>query len=106
MNKHIQLFSLLVLVFLGSCKKNNGLDSKDLLVYMQGDFGSPTNTITASLTLTPVAVCGNTPFHVQAYSTRQMAAAMQVTIAPDSQAVTGYNFTNGKKCLMMPANTY
>ncbi len=106
MNKHIQLFCLLGLILLGSCKKNNGLDSKDLLVYMQGDFGSASNTITASLTQTPVAVWGNTTFTVQAWSTRQMVAATEVYLVPDSQSVAQYNLVNKKSCLMMPAGTY
>jgi F5/8 type C domain/Domain of unknown function (DUF1735) len=104
MNKYILLFC--ALLFMGSCKKDNGPDSKDLLVYTQGDFGSPSNTITASLTLTPVSVWGNTTFQVTTYSTRQMVAATQVYMAPDSQSVATYNLANNKKCLLMPANTY
>jgi Domain of unknown function (DUF1735)/F5/8 type C domain len=106
MNKHIQLFCLLGLILLGSCKKNNSLDSKDLLVYMQGDFGSASNTITASLTQTPIAVWGNTSFVVQAWSTRQMVSATEVYLAPDSQQVAQYNLVNKKNCLLMPAGTY
>jgi hypothetical protein len=106
MNKYIQLFGLLLLVLLGSCKKKDGLDSQDLLVYMQGDFGSPSNTITAALTLTPTAVWGNTTFMVPVYATRQMVAATQVYIAPDSLAVAQYNIANNKNCLMMPASAY
>lgn len=106
LHKKIQLVTLVVLTLLGSCKKNGGLDSKDLLVYVQGDYGSTNNSITASLTLTPVTVWGNTSFQVPVYSTRPVVADAVVYVYPDSTAVTRFNQVNNKKCLLLPAATY
>ncbi|HEV9038806.1 MAG TPA: DUF1735 domain-containing protein [Puia sp.] len=106
MLRYIRLSPILLLLLAGSCKKNNGLDSKDLLVYMQGDFGDANNAITAELTLTPIAVWGNTVFQFPVYSTRQMAAAANVTITPDSSGVAAFNKKTGSSCILLPSNTY
>jgi hypothetical protein len=100
------LSPILFLLLLGACKKNNGLDSKDLQVYMQGDFGDVHNTITAGLTLTPVTVWGNTIFQFPVYSTRQLEAAANVSVSPDSSSVAVFNQATGNQCVMLPANTY
>ncbi len=105
-SKKIQLLVLIVLVVLNACKKNDGLDSKDLLVYMQGDFGAINNTITASLTLTPVSVWGNTAFKIPVYTTRPVITDVNVYIYPDSQSVNLFNQVSNKKCKLMPAGTY
>jgi hypothetical protein len=106
MLRYIRLSPILLLLLFGSCKKNNGLDSKDLLVYMQGDFGDVHNAITAELTLTPITVWGNTIFQFPVYSTRQLLASANVTVNPDSTAVAAFNKTTGNNCLLLPANTY
>ncbi|HEY4288686.1 MAG TPA: discoidin domain-containing protein [Puia sp.] len=106
MTKYIRLFPLLLLLAQGACKKDQGLDSKDLLVYMQGDLGDANNKITAVLTQTPLSVWGNKTFQLQAYSTRQMTAAAEVYVYPDSTAVTTFNQSAGKHCILMPAGAY
>jgi hypothetical protein len=105
MTKYIQLL-LLTTLFFCACKKNDGLDSKDLLVYMQGDFGDANNTITAHLTLTPVAVWGNTTFQVPVYATRQVAAEEDVYVYPDSTSVAAFNTINGTNCRLLPSGNY
>lgn len=106
LNKIIQLLSYIGLILLSSCKKDNGPDSKELLVYMQGDFGSTNNSILASLTRTPIGVRGNTAFKVPVYSTRGVVADVTVDLAPDEQSVGQFNGTNKTKCLLLPAATY
>ncbi len=112
MHKYIRPASIYILLLSGlfisfaSCHKSNGLDSKDLLVYMQGDFGDAHNAINAALTLTPVSVWGNTSFQARAYATRQMAAATDVFIYPDSSSVAAFNQSAGKKCRLLPSDTY
>jgi hypothetical protein len=106
MTKYIRLFPLLLLLAQGACKKDQGLDSKDLLVYMQGDLGDANNKITAALTQTPVSVWGTKTFQLQVYSTRQMTAATEVYVYPDSTTVTTFNQSTGKHCVLMPAGAY
>jgi hypothetical protein len=96
----------ILLLSLNACKKSTGLDSKDLLVYMQGDFGDAHNAVTASLTQTPLSVWGNTTFHFSAWSTRQVLTATNVNIVPDSSGVAAFNQSAGKHCRLMPANVY
>lgn len=107
MNKYKYILPLAVLgLSLNACKKSSGLDSKDLEVYMQGDFGDVHNAQTAALTLTPVAVWGNTVFHFTAWSTRQVVDAATVNILPDSTGVAAFNQSAGKHCLLMPSSDY
>lgn len=103
MNKYIFCLFLLVL---GACKKNTGLDSKDLEVYMQGAFGDVHNAETAALTLTPVAVWGNTTFSFSAWSTRQVVSPASLSIVPDSTYVAAFNQSANKHCLLMPSSAY
>ena len=107
MNKHKYILPLAALLLtLNACKKSAGLDSRDLLVYMQGDFGDVHNAETAALTLTPVAVWGNTIFHFSAWTTRQVVDATTVNIIPDSTGVAAFNQSAGKHCVLMPSNVY
>ncbi len=96
----------MALALLSSCKKDNGPDSKDLLVYVQGDYGSVNNSVVASLIQTPLAVWGNTSFQVSAYSTREVVADVNVYIYADDKSVDLFNQDNNKKCLLLPANAY
>lgn len=105
MTKYILSLAVLALL-LNACKKSTGLDSRDLVVYMQGDFGDVHNAETAALTLTPVAVWGNTIFHFSAWSTRGVVDATTVNIIPDSTGVAAFNQAANKHALLMPSNTY
>ncbi|MBS1662267.1 MAG: discoidin domain-containing protein [Bacteroidetes bacterium] len=105
MNKYI-LSVCVLFAFLGGCKKDTGLDSRELLVYMQGDIGDANNAVTASLTLTPVSVWGNTVFQFRAWATRQMAASATVEVAADSTALASFNKLSGKQCKLLPSGTY
>ncbi|MDP4261730.1 MAG: discoidin domain-containing protein [Bacteroidota bacterium] len=104
-NKSIQLLGLTALVLLSSCKKDV-LESKELLVFVQGDFGTANNTIAASLTQTPISIWGKTSFEIPVYSTREVPADVDVYIYPDDRFVGQFNKDNNKKCLLLPANTY
>lgn len=100
------LFSGLAILLFAGCKKDDGLDSKELLVYVRGEFGAVNNSVTASLTQTPIAVWGSTAFRVQAYSTREVTSDVGVYIYPDDQSVGLFNQANNKKCLLLPAGNY
>jgi len=105
MTKYI--LSLVVLALsLNACKKSTGLDSKDLVVYMQGNIGDVHNAVTASLTLTPISVWGNTIFHFSAWSTRGVVDATTVNILPDSTGVAAFNLSAGKHSILLPSSTY
>lgn len=94
------------LILMGSCKKDEGLNSKDLVVYVKGEYGSTNNSITAGLTLTPVSVWGNTQFQFYAYSSRGVAADVNVFLDPDTLSVQTFNLANNRKCKVLPAGSY
>src|SRR5262245_8174195 len=97
--------SLILLTVFGSCKKDE-LNSKELLVFVKGEYGSTNNTITAALTRTPNDVWGLKSFEIPTYATREVAADIAVYIYPDDRFVAQYNQANGTNYLMLPANTY
>jgi hypothetical protein len=103
--KSTGLSFLAVLILLGSCKKDE-LVSKELLVFVQGDYGVVNNSIAVSLTQTPLAVWGNTSFQVPVYATHEVVTDVDVYIYADDRFVGQFNQDNSKKCLMLPANTY
>lgn len=100
-------FYILVLVALSiSCKKDNGLDSKDLLVYLPGDYASPTNTFTLPLLHTPVDVTGKMSVKIVAAATRAVLTDMTLTIVADTSLVDDYNKANTTTALAMPSGAY
>lgn len=98
--------ALLLTAVLASCKKDDGLNSKELLVYLPGEYGSTNNTFTLPLLHTPVSVSGITVAKVAPRATREAAADIDVTIVTDTSLVTSYNKANGKSLLALPDNTY
>lgn len=101
----IFLSGIATVMLLSSCKKDE-LNSTDLLVYMQGDYGSTNNSVTASLIQTPIAVWGNTTFNVPVFSTREVTADVSVTVTPAPSLVDQFNTANGKKALLLPSANY
>ena len=97
---------LLLTAALASCKKDEGLVSKELLVYMPGEYGSTNNTVTLPLLHTPVSVSGTTVAKLAPRATREVAADIDVTVAADTSLVRNYNRVNGKNLLILPDNTY
>jgi hypothetical protein len=73
---------------------------------MQGEYGTLNNIVTASLTHTPVSVWGNTVFNVPILATREVPADVDVFLIADNEKVSTFNALNGKKALLLPANTY
>jgi len=98
----ILLFSSIV--FITACQKDD-LTSKELLVYMPGEYGSVNSTITASLIHTPLSVWGNTNFDVPVYATREVPANVDVYIKADT-AISTYNLQNKTNYLLLPASSY
>jgi len=99
------LLPLAALVLFGSCKKDE-LASKELIVYIGGDYASVSNTVTVPLVHTPVDVSGTTVVRVAAAATRAVVADVDVSIVPDTSQVSQYNQKNGTSCVALPANTY
>jgi hypothetical protein len=98
------LLWILILVF-ASCKKDV-IESKELLVYMPGEFGSVNNSYTLPLVHTPVSVSGTTSVKIAPRATRELVTDVQVSIEADTTLVQQYNKRNNKSCLLLPANTY
>jgi hypothetical protein len=103
--KNIALSSLMVLALFAACKKED-IGSKELLVYIKGEFGSPNNVVTAALTQTPLTVWGNKSFDIPAYATREVAQDVQVFVSANNQLVGQFNKENNRKSVLLPANTY
>jgi len=104
-SKTILASGILLLALLGACKKD-GLESKELLVYAKGEYGSTNNSVVAALTQTPVAVWGNMSFDIPVYATREVAADVDVYMEPNSSLVAQFNRDNGKKALLLPTLAY
>jgi hypothetical protein len=98
-------FFLAALLLITSCKKDE-LRSNDLLVYMPGEFGTYTNSITVPFVHTPVSVSGNRIVKVSPRTTREAVADIAVTIAVDTSLVRAYNTNNKKNLLVLPAGSY
>ena len=96
---------LLLLAVFASCKKDV-LESKDLIVYLPGEYGSNNNTITVPFVHTPLSVIGGTKASVAPRTTREAAADIDVTITVDTTLVKQYNKQNNKSLLVLPVNTY
>lgn len=104
--KNISLFLFFsVLLMFTSCKKDE-LRSRDLLVYMPGEFGTYNNTITVPFVHTPVAVGGNRIIKVAPRATREAVADIAVTIGVDTSLVSQYNIVNKRNLLVLPATAY
>ncbi|MBE7171289.1 MAG: DUF1735 domain-containing protein [Williamsia sp.] len=97
---------LILTAVLASCKKDDGINSSELLVYLPGEYSSANNTITLPLLHTPIAVSGVTMAKVAPRATREAAADIDVTIATDTSLVRSYNKANGTSMLTLPENTY
>ena len=98
--------ALLLTAVLAACKKDDGPNSKELLVYLPGEYSSANNTITLPLLHTPVSVSGVTIAKVAPRATREVAADIEVTIVADTSLIRNYNKANGKTILALPDNTY
>lgn len=103
-NISLYVFSIVLLAFT-SCKKDE-LRSRDLLVYMPGEFGTYNNTITVPFVHTPVSIGGNRIVKVAPRATREAAADIAVTIGVDTSLVSGYNASNKRNLLVLPAAAY
>lgn len=103
--KYHFLLAIIGMTIFGSCKKDD-MGSKELLVYVQGEFGSVNNIVTAALTRTPTAVWGATTFNIPVVATREVPVDVNVFLEPSSQLVGTFNKLNDKKAVLLPANTY
>lgn len=102
--KGVVVSFLLILAF-GSCKKDS-LESRELLVYLAGEYGSVNGTVTVPFVHNPVSITGNPMISIPAYATREVAADINVTIAADMSLVAEYNQKNNKATLPLPESAY
>ncbi len=96
---------LTVVISLGSCKKDV-LNSKELLVYLNGDYAAADNTVLIPFVHTPVSVLGNTMVDIPVYATHEVPADIRVTIEPDMTLVDEFNQMFNTNYLPIPQNTY
>ena len=90
---------------LGACKKDE-LASRELLVYMTGEYGSLNNEVVLPFLHTPVDIAGNTTVKLAVSATREVAADVDITLEADTSLVAAYNRANKTGALALPANTY
>ena len=103
--KNWKIFGLLILIFFASCKKDE-LVSKDLLLYMQGDYGVANNTLNVPLTWTPTSVWGKKTYSVAVRATHEVPANIDVYISPDSGFVKTFNQANATNYQILPSYAY
>lgn len=103
--KSLALPAILVMLVFGACKKDV-LSSKELLVFLQGDKTSFTNSKTIPFVHTPVEVIGNTLVEVSAFATREVPAAIELNISPSPELLSSYNESNETALELLPASAY
>ena len=99
------LLPLTALMLFGSCKKDE-LSSKELLVYIAGDYASVSNTVTVPFVHTPVDVLGSNVVRVAASATRAVVADVTVSFVADTSLVGQYNLKNGTSCAALTPDMY
>lgn len=104
--KGLALVSVLALITLGSCKKDDGLSSRELLVYVAGDYSRVDNRVVVPFVHNPVAVSGGTMTGFAAYATREVPADIDVTMTADMTLVDQFNQKNATTFLPLPAANY
>jgi hypothetical protein len=88
-----------------SCKKDV-LDSRELLVYVGGEYGTTTNAVVVPLVHTPAGILGNRLTGVAVTATREVPADVYVTLAADPSRVASYNEENDMNALPLPSDAY
>lgn len=104
LNRSLSVILLFFVFVISSCKKDE-LRSKELLVFVPGEYGSVNNTITAALIRTPLSVWGNTSFNISVAATREVPADVEVYIKADT-SVSKYNADNKTNYLLLPSAAY
>jgi len=105
LHKILILTSFSTFIFSVSCKKDE-LSSKELLVFIHGEYGSLDNSIVVPFVHTPVSVLGNTMLSVKASATRAVVADVNVTMTPDTGHVASFNKQNNTGFLALPAASF
>jgi hypothetical protein len=105
LSKGLIVCFLLAFIILVSCKKDS-LNSKELLIYVAGDYGSVTNTKTVSLVHTPLSIVGSTIVSIPVYATHEVVADVDAYIYPDTRFIPTYNQQNGTTYLELPQANY
>lgn len=96
---------LLVITSFSSCKKDE-LSSKELLVYLKGDYSLVDNRIMIPFVHSPVSITGNPVAKFPFYATREVAADINVTVAVDMSLVDLYNQQYDTNYLPLPQANY
>jgi F5/8 type C domain/Domain of unknown function (DUF1735) len=105
LSKGLIVCSLLAFIIPVSCKKDS-LNSRELLIYVAGDYGSVNNTKTVSLVHTPLSVVGSTTLAIPVYATHAVVADVDAYIYPDTRSIATYNQQNGTAYLELPQANY
>jgi hypothetical protein len=103
--RYIKLLLVFTMLF-SACKKTEVLESRELLVYLQGGFGELNNRVLASLTQTPTGTWGEKVYKIPMYTTREVPDDVVVTIKADEGKVARFNTDNNLQTLMLPANSF
>lgn len=101
----ILLFCGVIQTMFGSCKKEK-LNSRELLVYLTGDYSAADNRAVVPFLHTPVEIVGNTMIEVPAYATREVPADIDVTMYPDVSLVDAFNLKYNTAYLPMPSSAF
>lgn len=88
-----------------SCKKDE-LSSRELLVYLAGDYSRVDNRVVTPFVHNPVSITGATQTGFAVYATREVPADIDVTVAADMAKVDAFNQQNGTTFLPLPAANY
>ncbi|MET0392758.1 MAG: DUF1735 domain-containing protein, partial [Chitinophagaceae bacterium] len=104
--KRAALFCLLAMTALVSCKKDDGLSSRELLVYVAGDYSRVDNRVVTPFVHNPVSITGSRMTGFAAYATREVPADIDVTFTADASLVADFNQKNGTAFLPLPAANY
>lgn len=110
MKKTVQLYTGAMLLLSGimafsSCKKDI-LSSKELLVYVAGDYSRVDNRVVVPFVHNPAGATGTTMTGFAAYATREVPADIDVTLTADLSLVDQFNQKYSTAALPLPQANY
>lgn len=98
-------FTVMCSCLLFACKKDNNMNSKELLAFIKSD-GPSVHQADIAFIRTPVSLSGDSVARLAAYLTRETSADVMVSVGVDESQLAIYNQNNKSNFVILPAANY